>query len=54
MTPCLDHSLGVMLAQNNDDGKEVVLYYHSRMLVSAEHNYLLVEKEMFGIHGHGG
>ena len=32
-TGALDHSLGTMLAQNNDDGKEVTLYYLSQMLV---------------------
>ena len=44
-TRALDHSLGAMLDQNNDDGKEVALYYLSRMLVGAEHNYKLVENE---------
>ena len=34
-----------MLAQNNDDGKEVALYYLSQMLMGAEHNYKPVEIE---------
>ena len=49
-TRALGHSLGVMLAQNNDDGKEVALYYLSRMLVGAEHKYKLVEKKMLSSH----
>ena len=40
-TRMLDHSLDAMLAQNHDDGKEVALYYLSRMLVGGEHNYKL-------------
>ena len=43
-TRVLDHSLGVMVAQNNEDGKEVALYNLSQMLVGAEHNYKLVER----------
>ncbi|KAJ8649213.1 hypothetical protein MRB53_002236 [Persea americana] len=35
----LDHSLGALLAQENDEGKEAALYYLSRMLVGAEHRY---------------
>ncbi|KAK9929107.1 hypothetical protein M0R45_026215 [Rubus argutus] len=35
----LEHSLGALLAQNNDEGKENALYYLSRTLVEAEHNY---------------
>ena len=40
----LDHSLGALLAQNNDQGKEKALYYLSRTLVGAEHNYTPIEK----------
>ena len=40
----LDHSLGALLAQNNDEGKENALYYLSRTLVGAEHNYTPIEK----------
>lgn len=36
-TRALDHSLGALLAQNNDESKEVALYYLSRMLVGDEH-----------------
>lgn len=48
-TSALDHSLGGILAQNDDDGIEVALYYHSRILVGAEHNYLPVEKECLAL-----
>ena len=34
-----------MLAQNNDEGKEVALYYLPRMLVAVKHRYKPVEKE---------
>ena len=40
----LDCSLGALLAQNNEDGKEVSLYYLSIALVGAEHNYPPIEK----------
>ena len=40
----LERSLGAMLAQNNDEGKENALYYLSRTLVGAEHNYSPIEK----------
>ncbi|XXG85664.1 hypothetical protein AAC387_Pa11g0701 [Persea americana] len=44
-TRALDYSLGALLAQENDWGKEAALYYLSRMLVGAEHRYSPVEKE---------
>ena len=43
-TRALDYSLGALLAQENDGGKEPALYYLSRMLVGAEHRYSPVEK----------
>ena len=43
-TRALDHSLEAILAENNDNGKEVAFYYLSRMLVGAKHNYKPVEK----------
>ena len=48
-TRALDHSLGTMLAQNNDDGKEVALCYLSRMLGGAEHKYKPDEKECLAL-----
>ncbi|XXG53667.1 hypothetical protein AAC387_Pa03g1729 [Persea americana] len=41
----LDYSLGALLAHENDERKEVALYYLNRMLVGAEHLYSPVEKE---------
>ena len=40
----LERSLGAMLAQNNEEGKENALYYLSRTLVGAEQNYTPIEK----------
>ena len=40
----LEQSLGVLLAQKNDEGKENALYYLSRMLNGAELNYSPIEK----------
>ena len=48
-TSTLDHSLGTMLAQNNDDGNEVALYYLSRLLVGVEHKYKQVEIECLAL-----
>ena len=38
-TAALERSLGAMLAQNSDEGKENALYYISRTMVGAEINY---------------
>ena len=40
----LERSLGALLAQNNEEGKENALYYLSRTLVGAKHNYSPLEK----------
>ncbi|XP_028060408.1 uncharacterized protein LOC114264016 [Camellia sinensis] len=40
----LDGSLGALLAQHNEHGKENALYYLSRTLVGAEVNYSPIEK----------
>ncbi|CAL9017106.1 unnamed protein product [Prunus brigantina] len=40
----LERSLGALLAQHNEDGKENALYYLSRTLVGAEQNYTPIEK----------
>ncbi|XXG41985.1 hypothetical protein AAC387_Pa01g2344 [Persea americana] len=48
-TRALDYSLGALLAQENDIGKEDALYYLSRMLVGAEYRYSLVEKECLAV-----
>ena len=40
----LELSLGAMLAQNNEEGKENAFYYLSRTLVGVEQIYTLIEK----------
>lgn len=40
----LDGSLGTLLAQRNEQGKENALYYLSRTLVGAEFKYTPIEK----------
>ena len=42
---CMDHSLGALLAQKNDDGHEQAIYYLSRTLIGAESYYNPIEKE---------
>ncbi|XP_021321401.1 uncharacterized protein LOC110437319 [Sorghum bicolor] len=37
-------SVGALLEQHNDEGKEVACYYLSRTMVGAEHNYSPIEK----------
>nr|XP_027075937.1 uncharacterized protein LOC113699791 [Coffea arabica] len=39
-----ERSVGVLLAQENNEGKEVALYYLSRMMTPNELNYSLIEK----------
>jgi len=41
----MDHSFGAFLAQNNDQGHEQAIYYMSRTMIEAEHQYNLIEKE---------
>jgi len=43
-TAAMPTSLGALLAQTNDEGKEVSLYYLSRTLLGAECNYPDIEK----------
>ena len=40
-----DHSLGALLAQNNDQEHEQAIYYLSRTMIRAEHQYNPIEKE---------
>ncbi|CAL2257468.1 unnamed protein product [Prunus armeniaca] len=40
----LERSLGALLTQHNEDGKENALYYLSRTLVGAEENYTSIKK----------
>jgi len=45
----VDHSLGVLLAQKNDEGCEHAIYYLSRTLIGAESQYNPVEKECLSL-----
>lgn len=48
-TTALDESLGALLAQENENGKENALYYLSRVLVGAEHAYSPIEKHCLAL-----
>ncbi|XXG41725.1 hypothetical protein AAC387_Pa01g2131 [Persea americana] len=48
-TRALNYSLGTLLAQENDGGKEAALYYLNCMLVGAEYRYSPVEKECLAV-----
>ena len=41
----MDHSLGALLAQENDEGHEQAIYYLSRTQIGAESRYNPVENE---------
>ena len=45
----MDHSLGALLAQNNDQGHEQAIYYLSRTMIGAEHQYNPIEKECWAL-----
>src|SRR5204863_6643557 len=45
----MDHSLGALLAQHNDEGYEQAIYCLSRTLLGAEHRYGLVEKDCLAL-----
>ena len=45
----MDHSLGALLAQNNEQGHEHAIYYLSRTMIGAEHRYNPVEKECLAL-----
>ena len=40
----MDHSLGALLAQKNDEGHENTIYYLSRTLIGAESRYNPIEE----------
>lgn len=48
-TTALEGSLGALLAQETEDGKENALYYLSRMLVGSENYYLPLEKHCLAL-----
>jgi len=45
----MDHSLGALLAQNNDQNYKQAIYYLSRILIGAEHCYNPIEKECLAL-----
>ena len=45
----MDHSLGALLAQNDDQGQEQAIYYLSRTMIGAEHRYNPIEKECLAL-----
>jgi len=45
----MNHSLGALLAQKNDEGFEQAIYYLSRTLIGAESRYNPVEKESLAL-----
>ena len=45
----MDHSLGALLVQKNDEGAEQAIYYLSRTLIGAEIRYNPVEKECLAL-----
>jgi len=45
----MDHSLGTLLTQKNDEGHEQAIYYLSRTLIGAESRYNPVEKECLAL-----
>jgi len=45
----MDHSLGGLLAQNNDQNHKQVIYYLSKAMIRAEHHYNPIEKECLAL-----
>jgi len=45
----MDHSLGALLAQKDDNGREQAIYYLSRTLIGAESRYNPIEKECLAL-----
>ena len=45
----MDHFLETLLAQNNDQNQEQVIYYLSRTMIWAEHRYNPIEKEYLAL-----
>jgi len=45
----MDHSLRVLLAQNNDQGHEQAIYYLCRTMIEAEHRYNPIENECLAL-----
>ena len=45
----MDHSLGTLLAQKDDDGHEQAIYYLSKTLIGPESRYNPIEKECLAL-----
>ena len=45
----MDHSLGALLAQNNDQNHEQTIYHLSRIMIGEEHCYNPIEKECLAL-----
>ena len=45
----MDHSLGALLAQKDDDGHEQAIYYLTRTLIGAKSRYNPIEKECLAL-----
>jgi len=45
----MDHSLGALLTQKNNEGFEQAIYYLSRTLIEAEYRYNPVKKECLAL-----
>jgi len=45
----IDHSLGALLAQKNDEGQKQAIYYLSRTLIGAKYQYNPIEKECLAL-----
>jgi len=45
----MDHSLGALLAQNNDQNHEQAIYYLSRTMIGAVNRYNPIEKECLAL-----
>jgi len=45
----MDHSLGALLAQKNDEGAEKAIYYLSRIMIGEESHYNPVKKECLAL-----
>jgi len=43
------HSLGALLAQNNDQNHEQAIYYLSRTMIGEEHRYNPIEKKCLAL-----
>ena len=45
----MDHSLGALLAYNNDEGAEQAIFYLSRILIGAKNCYKPIEKDCLAL-----